>query len=106
MFHDDLGGSITDSIGGAFRRLLDVGEQQLDVVFTKLGPVAGESPFRTDVGNRDRHKIQTLDAAPDRPGDSGDSRVPLFSSVPPSLMIGAVVVAGLFGVVAIAKALK
>jgi hypothetical protein len=106
VFHDDLGGSITDSIGGAFRRLLDVGEQQLDVVFTKLGPVAGDSPFRTGVGNRDRHAIQTLDQAPDRLGDSGNAFVSMFSSVPPSLMIGAVVVAGIFGVVAVAKALK
>lgn len=102
----NFGESVFESLGGAFRRLLDVGEQQLDVQFTKLGPVSGASPFRTDTGNRDRGAIQTLDAAPDRLGDTGDAFQSIFASVPPSLMIGAVVVAGLFGVVAISKALK
>lgn len=101
-----FGASITDSIGGVLRRLLDVGEQQLDVVMTKLGPISGTSPFRTDVGNRDRNRIQTLDGAPDRLGDSGDSPRSLFESVPPSLMIGAVVIAAIAGVVVVAKALK
>ncbi len=95
-----LFGTVVGAFGRGIRSALDVAEQQFDVLIGNDGKVAPtEIPYFLGRPNRDPLEFtKTASLASDRPNDSGSNRVRALQSVPPSLLVGGGIAAGLIAI--------